>query len=549
MLPAVLDSVPSLLRSLTSSRRRLAVATSTWVFLLGCSSESPSDTPGTSQSSGGSTTAGGMGGAPSSSSGGVQAIGGGGSGGAPVATPTGGGPVAPTPTFGGSSSGGAPAIPPAGGSGGSVTPAGGAASIGGVAGGSGGAGTGGAAHVRDHCIEGYAPLAVDATMKDGYSEYTKSNQVDTLVQPEVIDWMESQVWQEAHFQWHNIRRCNSGMVDRTRAGGLDPCKHTELVPENQEGKGAGDGLEFLAMHRHMIQSLKQLFPKHTEQFEGWDTFPTDKAQIPAAWQADWRAFDANMVANGAKADNPGMHMSEKGFESEGAFGQWIQTTSGLHGALHFKWVRTQNSEHGLGNQFTNIDNYMFWKMHGWIDKVWDKYRAAKGQTPNDPDIKEAVLKQCREMDDLALLVDPTLAPTPTTCTPAPIQTGFFVDKIRPIFESGTNKCTGCHGKDGAGASLTLGGSECVKSSDIVAALVGKPSKNGGQFKLIEPGDPMKSWLYLKVTNKAAQAGCTPTGGVQCNTALMPQGSPTVTLTAQEQADLEKWIMDGAPAPQ
>src|SRR5688572_8174530 len=99
MLPAVLDSVPGPLRSLTSSRRRLAVATSTWVFLLGCSSESPSDTPGTSQSSGGSTTAGGMGGTPSSSSGGGQAIGGGGSGGAPVATPTGGGPVAPTPTF------------------------------------------------------------------------------------------------------------------------------------------------------------------------------------------------------------------------------------------------------------------------------------------------------------------------------------------------------------------------------------------------------------------------------------------------------------------
>ncbi len=89
----------------------------------------------------------------------------------------------------------------------------------------------------------------------------------------------------------------------------------------------------------------------------------------------------------------------------------------------------------------------------------------------------------------------------------------------------------------------------MKSSDIVAALVGKPSKDGGQFKLIEPGDPMKSWLYLKATNKAAQAGCTPTGGVQCDTGLMPQGSPTVTLSAEEQADLEKWIMDGAPAPQ
>jgi hypothetical protein len=160
-----------------------------------------------------------------------------------------------------------------------------------------------------------------------------------------------------------------------------------------------------------------------------------------------------------------------------------------------------------------------------------------------------VLKQCREMDSLALLVDPSLAPNPTECTPAPKQTGFFVDKIRPIFESATNKCTGCHGSEGANANLTLGGSDCVKSSDIVAALVNKASTNGGQFKLVVPGNPEQSWLYLKVTNMAASAGCTPTAGVQCNPALMPQGSNTVTLTTQEQADLRQWIMDGAPAPQ
>jgi hypothetical protein len=124
-----------------------------------------------------------------------------------------------------------------------------------------------------------------------------------------------------------------------------------------------------------------------------------------------------------------------------------------------------------------------------------------------------------------------------------------VDKIRPLFEGDLNKCTGCHGPSGANGNLTLGGSECVKSSDIVAALVNKASTNGGQFKLVVPGDPDKSWLYLKATNKAAAAGCTPTAGVQCNTMLMPQGSATVTLTQQEQDDLRQWILDGAPAPQ
>jgi len=407
---------------------------------------------------------------------------------------------------------------------------------------------GGAAHTRDHCVEGYDPDPTDATMKsDGPVEFTKSNQIDLTVQPEVLEWFKARVWEQAHFQWHNIRRCTSGAAtDAKEGGGVNPCKtNTDLIPANQENKGAGDGLEFLAMHRHMIQSLKQLWPKHTEQFEGWEHFPTKAADVPKQWQADWKNWMAAVATNGAKADDPASHMSETGFESEGAFGQWIQSTSQLHGALHFAWVRTSNSEHGLGNQYANIDNYMFWKMHGWIDKVWDRYRAAKGKKPTDQDIKDAVLAQCRQMDKLAIIVKPSLGST--DCTAAPAQTGVFVDTIRPIFENSTNKCTGCHGRTGAEANITLGGSECVKSSDIVAALVNKPSIGGGQFKLIEPGNADKSWLYLKVTGKAANAGCTPTGSGTCVTETMPRGAG-VTLTQAQQDALKKWINDGAVAP-
>jgi len=412
------------------------------------------------------------------------------------------------------------------------------------------AGTGGAAHVRDHCAEGYDPDPADATMIDGPVEFSKGGQIDLTVQPGVLKYMQDRVWEKAHFQWHNIRRCNGGLMGATddpQGGGVNPCiTNKELVPANQEGKGPGDGLEFLAMHRHMIQSLKQLFPKHTEQFEGWEHFPTKAEDVPQQWRASWSAWAQNIADFGAKADDPAKYMNEAGFESEGAFGQWIQTTSGLHGALHFKWVRSSNSEHGLGNQFTNIDNYMFWKMHGWIDKVWDRYRAAKGRTPNDQDIKDAVMLQCRQMDQLALIVKPELGND--NCTPAPKQSGFFVEKIRPIFESNVNKCTGCHGRRGPNGNLTLGGDPCVKSSDIVAALVNKPAGRGGQFKLVEPGNPDKSWLYLKVTDKAKTAGCVATSGVECQTQPMPFGGG-VTLTQTEQDALKKWIADGAPAPQ
>jgi hypothetical protein len=495
--------------------------------LLACSaSDDPagaagagSVTAGSSNGSGGSKPAtGGSSGAGTSTAGQATAFagsGGGSGGGVPVGT-SGAGSVAGAPQGGATSQGGAA-----------------------------GAGQAGATHVRDHCLEGYDPDPSDATMKDGPAEFVKANQVDLTVQPEVLAWFKARVWEEAHFQWHNIRRCTSGAATADpQGGGVNPCKtNPELIPANQENKGPGDGLEFLAMHRHMIQSLKQLWPKHSEQFEGWDKFPTKASDVPQQWQAAWSAWPANVTQAAARADDPASNMSQPGFESEGAFGQWLQSTSGLHGALHFKWVRSANTDHGLGNQFKNIDNYMFWKMHGWIDKVWDKYRAAKGKTPNDKDIKDAVLAQCRQMDQLAVIVKPSLGMT--DCTAAPKQTGVFVDTIRPIFESDTNKCTGCHGRSGPNANLTLGGSNCVKSSDIVAAMVNKASLGGGQFKLIEPGNADKSWLYLKVTGKAATAGCS---GANCVTGTMPQGG-MVTLTQAQQDALKKWINDGAVAPQ
>jgi len=487
-------------------------------------------------------------------------------GGASVTAGSGNGTAGSKPATGGSpavgvagqgtvsSGGGSGGAPPAGASGAAQ---GGSAPQGGASPGGAGAGTGtgtaGAAHTRDHCLEGYDADPTDATMKsDGPVEFSKSSQIDLTVQPEVLAWFKARVWEQAHFQWHNIRRCTSGQATADpQGGGVNPCKtNPELIPTNQENKGPGDGLEFLAMHRHMIQSLKQLWPTHTEQFEGWEHFPTKASDVPKQWQNDWTNWMANVATNGAKADDPASHMSETGFESEGAFGQWIQSTSGLHGALHFKWVRTNNSEHGLGNQFTNIDNYMFWKMHGWIDKVWDRYRAAKGKKPTDQDIKDAVLAQCRQMDQLAIIVKPDLATT--TCTTAnakPKQTGVFAETIRPIFESNANKCTGCHGPSGAEASLTLGGSDCVSSTDIYNALVNKASIGGGQYKLVEPGNADKSWLYLKVTGKASTVSCTATtSNGMCSTETMPRGGG-VTLTSSQQDAIKKWINDGAAAPQ
>lgn len=133
------------------------------------------------------------------------------------------------------------------------------------------ASTTGAEPHYDHCLMGYDPEPSDAAMAPGHAEYTENGQTDATVQPEVIAWMERNAWQEAHFQWHQVRRCGGGGLPGD-GGAINPCEYPEMLPEANECENAQDGYEFLVMHRHMIQSLKQLWPNHTEQFEGWDQF-------------------------------------------------------------------------------------------------------------------------------------------------------------------------------------------------------------------------------------------------------------------------------------
>jgi hypothetical protein len=437
--------------------------------------------------------------------------------------------------------GGSPAA--GAGNGGSISSSG--ANAGKAGGGSSAAAGGGADH-SDHCVSGYGPDPGDATMKDGPVEYTKSDQIDLIVQPEVMAFMTARKWQAAHFEWHSIRRCNGGFSQSR----IDICKFTDMIPSDQECASDGDGYQFFVVHRHMIQALKQRFPSHIEQFTGFPRFPQSAEDLPPQWR-DAMPFNAQTIANGKIADEIEKPENLSRFSSEGAFGRWIQCfapqSSGLHADLHFKWVRSRNTEHGLGNQETNLDNYLFWKMHGWIDDVWEKYRKAKGLGADDPKLKQDLITQCREMDAIAAIIDPNLKPDPVE-EPVGPESGVFHEMVRPILENDIARCSGCHGPQGAEAGLTLGGLG-VSSAKIVEALVNKPATHGGQYKLVVPGQPEQSWLYLKASGKAAAAGCSATASSSCNAQVMPpSGSGEVTLTSSELETLRRWIADGAPVP-
>ena len=127
----------------------------------------------------------------------------------------------------------------------------------------------------------------------------------------------------------------------------------------------------------------------------------------------------------------------------------------------------------------------------------------------------------------------------------PVESGFFHERVRPIFESAVNKCSGCHDAGGPEAGLALGGH--ISSKQIVEGLVNKQAIGGGQFKRIVPGQPDQSWLYKKIT--AMTGGCTASAAGQCFLGPMPPATMgTVTVSAADAATVRQWIQDGAVGP-
>jgi hypothetical protein len=88
-------------------------------------------------------------------------------------------------------------------------------------------------------------------------------------------------------------------------------------------------------------------------------------------------------------------------------------------------------------------------LRGWIDKVWERYRVAKGlTTPGSPELQkyeQALHQACHEMDvEIEILKAPS-QPVALDCPPDVDEAGDFHLKVRPIFESAANGCVSCHG--------------------------------------------------------------------------------------------------------
>lgn len=415
-----------------------------------------------------------------------------------------------------------------------------------------------------HCRTGFLPDARDGqftsqpvieTVRKAPPGDAMGDVLDTLMPAPVVDWLFEQGWPQQHDDWHNIRRWDQNC--RQSNASPDVCNSAQSLLKRglwrapiQEG-ASGDGYGFLAMHRHMIQGVKQAFPSNADLFAGFRHIPRTQqdGENPHPWlNLRWSPAQLSAID---KLEQIEAHLDE--FPTEDDLGLYIEVpfrwtpenpslatadpSNGIHFGLHAQWS-VNGSSAALGNGPGVINNYVFWKLHGWIDDVWARYRRAKGIPDDDTRYVAELRAQCAEMhalDELNLVPLPDDPPGPGSTT---TEKGLFAEKLRPILEA---KCASCHGAGSQVAGLQLGGGG-VSSASIVKKLVGITSTNA-EWALVVAGDPTKSWLYLKASAEAASAACAGT----CNRGPMPPAGDK--LTSDELTLLRQWISDGAKAPE
>jgi hypothetical protein len=404
-----------------------------------------------------------------------------------------------------------------------------------------------------HCVLGHShgPDSRDGTFADAPVEVMVGNSKDTQVPMAISDWMFARGWHQEHDDWHNIRRWdqNCRKSNAPEAG----CAYAERLTAKglwrapiQEG-APGDGYDFLAMHRHMIQMVREAFPSAKALLSGFKRVPRSKedAENPQPWtNVRWSTGQLEAIN---KLENIESHLAEFPTEDELALYmeapfRWTPErpseprgdASGIHFALHAQWT-IAGSPVALANGAVTIDNATFWKLHGWLDDVWERYRTARGIGSDDAKYVKALEDQCREMVDLDEL---NLTPKPAKMEmPVPEETGYFVQEIRPIFDV---KCAGCHNAVSQQSGLPLGGAK-LSSAEIVKKMLNVESTNG-EYKLVEPGQPEKSWLFIKASTLADTVECKGA----CNRAPMPPAGDRLNQVELEK--LKQWIQSGAPVP-
>lgn len=255
---------------------------------------------------------------------------------------------------------------------------------------------------RDSMIQSTAPV-----------EWISETARDVLMPQPVLDWINEHGLNEAHDAWHATRRwdqtCNvsNAPAESCRFGRALVAQNLFRAEYQQGAPGAG--LAFLHMHRHMLLMFKAAFPTHLELFRSWTHVPrsADDPENTMPWrELTWTAD--NLVGFDI-LENIEQHIGM--FPTEDDLGNFMESTfrwtpedptvakgmpgAAMHGAIHREYS-VRGSPANMGSPATSLPNYTFWKLHGFIDDVWERYRAAKDLAVDD-EYREIQRWECRLM--------------------------------------------------------------------------------------------------------------------------------------------------------
>jgi hypothetical protein len=229
---------------------------------------------------------------------------------------------------------------------------------------------------------------------------------DPLAMPtDMVAWQRHNMWGSMHVAFHTSRRW-----DIMSQAGRDWAMSQGIQRADLQEGEVGSGLEFLAMHRLMIQRLKTQFPSEASLFDGFKPVPTDpNDQTWPLPDGSSSAFSSTMLGALDKLNN---HIGD--FTSDDDMALYLQTnlrwtasnpsgrssdpSTGIHNYLHVRFT-DDNSPINVGDPSVNLENKIFWGIHGWIDATWTAYRAAKSlDDTTDPVFLEA-MKHAQDVMD------------------------------------------------------------------------------------------------------------------------------------------------------
>lgn len=244
---------------------------------------------------------------------------------------------------------------------------------------------------------------------------TAAGAIDRVLPEAVVQFERKLTWGCHHREWHESRQWDyiSNDPKKEQVDRFTYAKKMSWAAAALQEGVPGSGLDFLAMHRAMVVTLRDRFPEHAALFTGWAAVPTASTDVDPLPKtgADGGApgpFFTGMKqailrvetdpASFATDDDLGLFIETRHRPTPGKpFAQTTDLTTGLHAFIHTRFDDLRSPIH-MELFSRNIENETFFRFHGWIDRIWTQFRAAHNLVDaTDAAYGEAMRHACMHM--------------------------------------------------------------------------------------------------------------------------------------------------------